>query len=116
MITIKQTLLIAGVCLLSYSSLNAASGAVCSGRTYILPSRLEGVRQPVMSLSGTWSFKYSPKSRWTTIQVPGEAAMQGFAIEHDKPFFYKKRHLPYLPTMRESKLFCASMVYTVMQS
>ena len=90
MITIKQTLLIAGVCLLSYSSLNAASGAVCSGRTYILPSRLEGVRQPVMSLSGTWSFKYSPKSRWTTIQVPGEAAMQGFAIEHDKPFFYKK--------------------------
>ena len=43
-----------------------------------------------MSLSGTWAFKYSPQSRWTTIQVPGEAAMQGFAIEHDKPFFYKK--------------------------
>lgn len=90
MITIKQTLLIAGACLLSYSSLNAASVATCSGRTYILPSHLKGVRQPVLSLSGTWSFKYSPKSRWTTIQVPGEAAMQGFAIEHDKPFFYKK--------------------------
>ena len=44
----------------------------------------------VLLLSGTWDFKYSPESRWTSIQVPGEAAMQGFAIEHDKPFFYKK--------------------------
>ncbi len=90
MITIKHTLLIAGAYLLSYSSLNATSVATYSGRTYILPSHLKGVRQPVLSLSGTWSFKYSPQSQWTTIQVPGEAAMQGFAIEHNKPFFYKK--------------------------
>ena len=43
MITIKQTLLIAGVCLLSYSSLNAASDAVCSGVWEIsLPEQAEG--------------------------------------------------------------------------
>lgn len=59
-------------------------------RAYTLPSQLQGVRQPILSLNGDWSFKYSPKSRWTTIKVPGEAAMQGYAIEHDKPFVYKK--------------------------
>lgn len=57
---------------------------------YTLPSAVEGVRQPVLSLSGAWQFKYSPKSRWSTVKVPGEVAMQGFAIEHDKPFWYKK--------------------------
>lgn len=87
---VKHTLFIVGTCLLSLSASNPSSAASLSGRTYTLPSRLEGVRQPVLSLSGSWDFKYSPKSRWTTIQVPGEAAMQGFAIEHDKTFLYKK--------------------------
>lgn len=93
MIKLRYTLFLFGVCLLSFAAKTPAMAIVpasASGPAYILPSRLEGVRQPVLSLSGTWDFKYSPKSRWATIQVPGEAAMQGFAIEHDKPFTYKK--------------------------
>lgn len=53
-------------------------------------SRQADVAQSSMLLNGTWQFKYSPRSKWTTIQVPGEAAMQGYAIEHDKPFTYRK--------------------------
>lgn len=90
---LKHTLFALGACMLSFCSavpVVAAASASPSGHAYTLPSTLEGVRQPVLSLSGTWKFKYSPKSRWTTIKVPGEVAMQGFAIEHDKPFLYKK--------------------------
>lgn len=90
MIKVKHTLLALGACLVSFSANIQAASASPAGRAYTLPSRLEGVRQAVLSLSGEWNFKYSPKSRWTAIQVPGEVAMQGFAIEHDKPFFYKK--------------------------
>ncbi len=60
-------------------------------RTYRLPTQVTGVTSPQLSLNGTWNFKFSPETRWTTIQVPGEATMQGFAIEHDKPFFYRKQ-------------------------
>lgn len=87
---IQSTLLALVACLLSLSGNIWAIATPASGRVYTLPSRLEGVRQSIFSLNGSWDFKYSPRSRWTTIQVPGEAAMQGFAIEHDKPFFYKK--------------------------
>lgn len=74
--------------LLSFFILSATS--VAAERAYVLPVRLEGVRQLSVLLNGTWNFKYSSESRWTTIQVPGEVAMQGFAVEHDKPFFYRK--------------------------
>lgn len=90
MIKAKHTLFALGAYLLSLFASIPTIAASPSGRSYTLPSRLEGVRQPFLSLNGDWNFKYSPKSQWTTIQVPGEAAMQGFAIEHDKPFFYKK--------------------------
>lgn len=86
MMKIKHIVFAVAACLLSLNAITASP----SEAAYTLPSRLEGVRQPVLSLSGTWDFKYSAKSRWTSIQVPGEVAMQGFAIEHDKPFFYKK--------------------------
>lgn len=58
--------------------------------SYLLPAWVEGVRQPVISLNGQWRFKPSAQGRWTTLAVPGEAAMQGYAIEHDKPFFYRR--------------------------
>lgn len=92
MMNIKHTLLIAGTCLLALSASTSsfAVSSSSSGRAYTLPSQVEGVRRPVLSLNGNWDFNYSPKSKWTTIQVPGEAAMQGFAIEHDKPFLYRK--------------------------
>ncbi|MDL2255288.1 beta-galactosidase [Parabacteroides sp. OttesenSCG-928-G06] len=63
---------------------------MASVRTYQLPDQVGNMHTPNILLNGTWQFKYSPKSKWTSIQVPGEAAMQGYAIEHDKPFFYKK--------------------------
>jgi len=59
-------------------------------RSYIVPESVAGVKQPFISLNGGWQFRFSPESKWTDIQVPGEAAMQGYAIEHDKPFRYKK--------------------------
>lgn len=80
-------------CLLSAApvvTMATVSSAPSIERSYTCPSQLEGVRQPVLSLNGNWNFRYSPKSGWTTIKVPGEAAMQGYAIEHDKPFVYKK--------------------------
>lgn len=59
-------------------------------RVYIKPEKHTGVAYPSLSLNGIWQFKYSPERKWTTIIVPGEVAMQGYAIEHDKPFVYKK--------------------------
>ncbi|MDR0756250.1 MAG: beta-galactosidase, partial [Tannerella sp.] len=59
-------------------------------KTYAVPSSHANVRQPSLLLNGVWEFQFSPQDRWTTIQVPGEAAMQGYAVEHDKPFRYRK--------------------------
>jgi len=60
-----------------------------------------GVSRPVISLNGTWHINPDPPDEywkqkiinkgWKTIQVPGEAMMQGFPIEHDQPFAYKKQ-------------------------
>lgn len=90
---LRHTLFTLGAGMLSFTSavpVMAMQSASLTESAYTLPSAVEGVRQPVLSLSGAWQFKYSPKSRWSTVKVPGEVAMQGFAIEHDKPFWYKK--------------------------
>ena len=58
--------------------------------SYPVLRELAGVETPAVLLSGTWQFRYSPDSKWDKIQVPGEPAMQGYAIEHDKPFTYRK--------------------------
>ena len=58
--------------------------------SYPVLQELAGVETPAVLLSGTWQFRYSPESKWDKIQVPGEPAMQGYAIEHDKPFTYRK--------------------------
>lgn len=58
---------------------------------YTLPDMVNGVKKPSISLNGIWEFQYSRDGAWNDIQVPGEIAMQGFAIEHDKPYYYKKR-------------------------
>ena len=77
----KKTLAMVGIFL--FLAIRPSVASSFTERTYLLPTRLEGSCRPVLLLSGTWDFKYSPESRWTSIQVPGEAAMQGFAIEHD---------------------------------
>ena len=58
--------------------------------SYPVLQELAGVETPAVLLSGTWQFRYSPDSKWDKIQVPGEPAMQGLAIGHDKPFTYRK--------------------------
>lgn len=66
-----------------------------------LPCTVTGVNNNSILLNGTWQFdpqpqneiektNYKPKGGWSTILVPGEYAMQGFAIEHDKPVLYRK--------------------------
>ena len=57
---------------------------------YRISSAVDGVRQPVLPLNGAWQFRFTPSSKWETVQVPGELAMQGYAIEHDKPYTYLK--------------------------
>lgn len=68
---------------------NIASGS-SNEISYPLPSQVSGVAQAVQSLNGTWSFQYTPKGKWVSIQVPGEVVMQGYGIQHDKPFTYRK--------------------------
>ena len=54
-----------------------------------LPDVVEGVRDEVISLNGEWQFQYAPGEKWERVTVPGELAMQGYGIEHDKPVLYK---------------------------
>ena len=59
-----------------------------------------GTLEPVISLNGTWKITMNPpesfftnevsSADWKDIKVPGECAMQGFAIHNNTPFVYKK--------------------------
>ena len=75
--------------------------AAC-GKTHqvdLVNIKVAGTEQPVFNLNGTWKFTMNPPgkfwqndvdpSEWSDIQVPGECAMQGFAIRHDIPYIYK---------------------------
>ena len=90
MIIVKRLLQMLGICLSFLFVSIPLTAALSWDCAYTLPSVLKGVHRPVLGLNGRWDFKYSAAGRWNMIQVPGEAAMQGFAIEHDKPFFYRK--------------------------
>lgn len=76
--------------LLCCGSLTSQANEI-AGRNYQIPVNLYGVKKPVLSLNGTWDFHYSAESPWTTIQVPGEAAMQGYAIRHNQWFTYRRQ-------------------------
>lgn len=66
-----------------------------------LPSPTAAVPQPCLPLDGPWRFSLAPPteyprpdlddSGWATLQVPGEPAMQGFAVEHDREMAYRRR-------------------------
>jgi hypothetical protein len=84
-VTFRQLLLLIVVILFSCSfSLSANEQA------YHILSFVDGVKQPVQSLNGAWQFRFAPTGKWETVQVPGELAMQGYAIIHDKPYTYLK--------------------------
>lgn len=53
-------------------------------------SLVDRVKQPITSLNGSWLFRFTSSGKWETVLVPGELAMQGYAIEHDKPYIYRK--------------------------
>lgn len=60
-------------------------------KSYVIPVAQEDVRQGAILLNGEWQFRYSSAEKhWDKIQVPGEPAMQGYAIRHDEPFFYRR--------------------------
>ncbi|MGM9811664.1 MAG: glycoside hydrolase family 2 TIM barrel-domain containing protein [Muribaculaceae bacterium] len=68
----------------------SANNKEWAGNFYAKPEMVAGVNKPSMSLNGKWQFRFDSKSKWTTIEVPGEAVMQGYGIKHDTPFFYKR--------------------------
>ena len=79
----SKALILVFLCVLLSSALMA------NDVLYVKPETIRGVKKTALSLNGTWQFKRTAESRQTTIQVPGEVVMQGYAVELDKPFFYK---------------------------
>ena len=80
--------------------------------SYPVLQELAGVETPAVLLSGTWQFRYSPDSKWDKIQVPGEPAMQGYAIEHDKPFTYRKSFTVPADYAGKHTILCFDGVYS----
>lgn len=70
-------------------------------KTYVMPQVVSGMASTKILLNGDWDFKYSSANKWASIQVPGEVAMQGYAIEHDKSFRYRKSFI--LPDSYQNK-------------
>lgn len=75
----------------------------CKNTEVIDNIEVKGVKNPAISLNGTWKFTMEPPENfwentvdfqnWPGIQVPGECQMQGFAIKHDQPYAYKTEFL-----------------------
>lgn len=59
----------------------------------VAPDRVTGVKEHNLSLNGEWQLQLYESSKPEAILVPGEIAMQGYAIEHDKPVVYYKEVL-----------------------
>lgn len=68
----------------------AAYDAYAQVSVFVKPDKVAGVQRQQFSLSGSWQFQFTPKGTWYTVKVPGELAMQGFGIEHDQPYLYRR--------------------------
>ena len=80
---VKRIIQLAGM-LFSFACTTFAAEETSSDiRTYIIPASQTGIHSGTLLLNGTWDFRYSEKSSWDKIKVPGEAVMQGYAIRHD---------------------------------
>ncbi|GAJ03344.1 unnamed protein product [marine sediment metagenome] len=83
----------------------------CSKQSRIKSIEVKEVKNPVVSLNGTWKFSMTPPEEfwktdtdfknWSDILVPGECQMQGFAIKHDQSYAYKHDFL--IPEFKEVK-------------
>jgi len=89
------------LCVIFLNALSSHANSVWPRPTVVpLPDSVAGVSRPVISLNGTWKFTLTPPSgfwqnsvdpsAWSDIQVPGEPAMQGFAIMQNTEYPYKK--------------------------
>lgn len=88
----KKTLLLLSSCFLLNQGIGAAdsSETLSPESSFLIPCEISGVNNSSILLSGTWQFRYDNKGKWNTVQVPGELAMQGYAIQHDTPYLYRK--------------------------
>lgn len=88
----KKTLLLLGSMFLLWQGIGAAAYAesYAPETSFLIPCKVEGMKSPSLLLNGDWQFRFSPKGKWNTVKVPGELAMQGYAIQHDTPYLYKK--------------------------
>ena len=81
-------------CVVSATLLSIASNAQAyeaySPVAYTKPASTAGHPATVLNLDGQWQFRFSPKSKWTSIEVPGEVAMQGYGVAHDSEVIYKR--------------------------
>lgn len=80
-----------------------AQSFMAGGRVHLPPisKTVAGVSKPLQSLDGIWQINMKPNanavsdiaesSAWQSIQVPGEAMMQGFKIKIDTAFVYRKK-------------------------
>ncbi|MGN0229820.1 MAG: glycoside hydrolase family 2 protein [Muribaculaceae bacterium] len=79
----------------AFSTQAAVTTPATEVTTYPLPETTTSTARASISLNGKWQFRFDEKSRWTNIQVPGEAVMQGYGIKHDTPFYYRTNvHVP----------------------
>lgn len=77
-------------CLAAAVLLTASTSFGAEHKAYQLPSHVAGVRSHVVNLNGEWQLRFTPKSGFTKVNVPGELAMQGYGVSHDKPVTYKR--------------------------
>jgi len=49
-----------------------------------------GIESPAIRLNDGWEFSLDEEN-WHPVIVPGEPAMQGFNVEYDKPFYYRRK-------------------------
>ena len=86
----KILLLMASCCFIGHGSMAAGLQALPIEASYIISAEVEGMSSSSLLLNGDWQFRFAPQGKWNTVQVPGELAMQGYAIEHDTPYLYRK--------------------------
>lgn len=58
---------------------------------YLMPENVNGVSEHALNLDGKWQFKFPGSDKWSSINVPGEAAMQGYGVPHDQTVVYRRQ-------------------------
>lgn len=90
--------LVLNVLLLNFFVCPWAYSKLSSWEVLPLPETAGVVSDPVQSLNGIWKINLAPPDNfwelsgkegiWKDVIVPGEPAMQGFAVQHDQSFGY----------------------------